>query len=299
LKDQNREALTPRDIRFIFDAEYFQRTAKMKASCYSLVAFLAGVLSICLTARTAGPQVLDDATRMILEARGMAREEKYREAISALERSIDLARQSGKTLLAAVALNNLAEIYSLQDNADEAFRAAYRALEIYSELGNQEGISVSRRTLEAISPGRTATVEARDRTRENLIDQAIERVRNRVQAQKEGATSGADSPEYKAYLAKVKQAIVAAWKDPEVATANREEGKVGIQFTIVRDGGIETLQMLHPSNYLPLNLEAIRAVRTAAPFPPIPEQLGFKRIHVEFTFNYFLPGSRDPSGGTR
>lgn len=271
----------------------------------SLMTLVLWILLSCLAVDLSGwpvrAQNLDDDTRLILRARSLARIKKYAEALDAFQFTVAAAERSGNSLIAALALNNMAEIHVLQNNAPAALNAARRALTLFGELGNRRGIELSRKLMESIAPGSSETVDIPDRSRAERIEQAIERIRNRVRGQAKEIPQIAATQDagYQEYLAKIKNAIVNAWHDPEIAGSTREEGKVGVQFTVLGDGTVDDLRILRPSNFLPLNIEAMRAIRSAAPFPPIPERFGLKRIQIEFTFNYLLQSSSEGTGQNR
>jgi TonB family protein len=156
-------------------------------------------------------------------------------------------------------------------------------------------------------------------TRQRLIDEAMARVRNRVKAgqeKKEGdqpvppqasrklpaspqehrlpqsakteSAQDAKQIEYKSYLEQVKKKIVRVWKYPVEASRNRDEGKVDLEFTILKDGRLKNARILVSSGNFSMDREAIRSVRSASPFNPIPEQTGLEEISIRFTFNYTL-----------
>lgn len=223
----------------------------------------------------------------------MARSGRYQEALDALNESIGLAQTAGDRLAVVIALRNIAEIYRLQENTTEALSYSRKAEELYREIaGKPESSKGDPLITEALSPidrgEETSTIE-----RESRIQQAIDRVRERVQArQKQQEPSEiTEEPTYKNYLEDVKRSIVQAWTYPAVAVDKPEEGSVGVQFTIFSDGQVANLRVSHPSQRLPMNLEAMRAIKSAAPFAPIPKELGLEKIHIEFKFNYVLQAS--------
>lgn len=274
----------------------------------------------------------DDAFKMINEARATARAGRYLYAIDRLQAAIRMADEGGQTLPAAIALNNIAAIYRLQKNNLQALHYNYLALKIYNEIDHQNGIAATNRLIDEIlgkpqTRSENTTVETAepllsevsDDTRQRLIDEAMERVRNRVKVgeeQKEGgrpvspqASRGSPaSPqehllpqsamteqaqdakqiEYKSYLEQVKKKVVRAWKYPEQASRNRDEGKVDVEFTVLKDGRLKNVRILLSSGYFSLDREAIRSVRAASPFTPIPERTGLEEISIRFTFNYTL-----------
>ena len=94
--------------------------------------------------------------------------------------------------------------------------------------------------------------------------------------------------EYTAYLEKVKENIVHAWQYPEQASEEGKEGKVDVEFTILKDGRLLDVRILHSSGFSALDREAIRAVGAASPFTPIPVQIALEQLSIRFTFNYTL-----------
>jgi len=94
--------------------------------------------------------------------------------------------------------------------------------------------------------------------------------------------------EYTTYLEKVKKNIVSAWKYPVEASEGKEEGKVDVEFTILKNGRMQDVRILRSSGFSSLDREAIRAVGTASPFNPIPNQIGLDQLSIRFTFNYSL-----------
>ncbi|MCH8055145.1 MAG: TonB family protein [Deltaproteobacteria bacterium] len=231
----------------------------------------------------------DDAFRLILEARGTARIEKYREALRLLQESIAVAEEAGQKLLVAIALGNIAEIYRLHGNTTEALNHYRQALDIYIEIENQSGIATTRQQIAEHLP---PTEETSSSKRDKLIREAIDRVKNRLKAQqKKSQPPDARESEYAAYLAGVKKAVVSVWNSLEGASRRKEEGRVGVKFTILQDGKLESLRISSSSGHASMDRGAIRAVKAAAPFHRIPEQLGLKQISIEFTFNTILEKS--------
>jgi TonB family protein len=292
-RDGGRSArdLTGATDRFKFDSGETVKERKMRSALLLVKRLVFFCLLVSFPGVFALAQEWDDPTRLILEARGMARMERYQEALDALNKSKRLAEISGDQLTVVIALRNIAEIYRLQGDEPEASSYARQAAEIYNEITRGPEPRTDDRLVPEDRPSinRSGGISASER--ESRIREAIERVRNRLQTrqQERDVLEIAKDPAYGNYLEGVKEAIVQAWMHPkEPIEVKKEEGSVGIHFTILQDGQIENLRILHPSQRLSMNLEAMRAVKTAAPFAPIPETLGLKRIHIQFTFNYTL-----------
>lgn len=236
----------------------------------------------------------EDKFRLILEARRMARAGAYVEALETLQESIAVAENGGQKLIAAIALNNIAEIHRLQGNTALALNYYRQALDTYILIGNQNGMATTRQRIDGLllQAGDVKMIPVSKR--ETLLHDAIEQIRNRLKDQQEkGETPDTGETEYATYTEGVKKAIVRVWSYPEAASQNREEGKVKVEFTILRDGQLEDVRILRSSGHDSIDREAIRAVKAAAPFHRIPEQLGLTRMSIEFTFNYILEISHE------
>src|SRR5262245_56375492 len=93
-------------------------------------------------------------------------------------------------------------------------------------------------------------------------------------------------PRYLTYFETVKRAIQQVWEYPEKALRGGLEGKLILEFTILEDGEVVGPRLLHSSGFLELDQEAMRAVRAASPFKPIPASVGRNRIDVLASFEY-------------
>ena len=76
---------------------------------------------------------------------------------------------------------------------------------------------------------------------------------------------------------------------PEEARRKTLFGELRLAVSIGRDGGVEGIEILHSSGQRVLDQAAIRTVRLAAPFAPLPPSLGVDRIEVIRTWR-FVPG---------
>ncbi len=288
---------------------------------------------------------------MINEARTIARTGNYSEALDKLHEAIVLAYENEEKLALAIAHNNVAEIHRLQGNTIEALESYSQALQVYHEIGHRNGISSTGQKIDKIlgrpkktktvatpetiqEPGTVQTPETVETTspalpptprgeipaeaRGRLIDEAINRVRNRIKDRQallgpsEPPATNVSEPivtppqeplqqsaklepredtrqtEYTAYLEKVKENIVQAWQYPEQASEKGSEGKVDVEFTILKDGRLLDVRILQSSGFSALDREAIRAVGAASPFTPIPKQIALEQLSIRFTFNYTL-----------
>jgi protein TonB len=102
------------------------------------------------------------------------------------------------------------------------------------------------------------------------------------------ATVSLDSQDvkYVSYLTKIKKKIEPLWHYPEPARTIGLQGKLAIRFSIVRDGQLTRLELLSSSGHPLLDEQALKAVRGAAPYFPLPERLQISRLHINASFEY-------------
>ncbi len=93
-------------------------------------------------------------------------------------------------------------------------------------------------------------------------------------------------PRYLTYFETVKRAIEQVWEYPELALRSGLEGKLILEFTILEDGEMIGPRLIHSSGFLELDQEAMRAVRAASPFQPIPASVARNRIDILASFEY-------------
>ncbi|GLS25246.1 TonB family protein [Marinibactrum halimedae] len=78
-------------------------------------------------------------------------------------------------------------------------------------------------------------------------------------------------------------------KYPRRAMSKEEEGSVQVQIIIDRGGNILTAKNISESQYRSLNKEALRAVKAANPFPPMPKEMQGERYDFTLPIVFRLP----------
>ncbi|MBW1825333.1 MAG: energy transducer TonB, partial [Deltaproteobacteria bacterium] len=93
------------------------------------------------------------------------------------------------------------------------------------------------------------------------------------------ATVSLDSQElkYVSYLSKIKRKIEPKWNYPEKAQSIGLQGKLALCFSIIRDGHLDRIKLLNSSGQPLLDEEALKAVKGAAPYYPLPDRLKISR----------------------
>lgn len=90
------------------------------------------------------------------------------------------------------------------------------------------------------------------------------------------------------YLGTLQGLIASAKKYPESARKSGQEGKVTVQFTVMKNGTVKNIQLASKSNYADLNEEAIEAVKRAAPFSGLPDEIDKPFLDIILPFRFRL-----------
>lgn len=93
---------------------------------------------------------------------------------------------------------------------------------------------------------------------------------------------------YESYLKGVREKIEGVWRYPEAAKRSALQGRGLLSFTIQRDGTLSDLTLLTSSGYPILDEAILKAIRDAAPFNPMLDNMPVKRLNVVATFEYNL-----------
>ena len=149
-------------------------------------------------------ELREQAFEKIVEARGRARARHYLDALNQLDDAVSLAERMEDRLPLALALHNIAEIQLLRGAPRDALNAYYQVLGIYTALGHESGVGLVQRRIRTLSrllsraekpPASevkpVAPSEAQDRL--SLVDQAVERVRQRIRSRGQDGRSVAPS----------------------------------------------------------------------------------------------------------
>ena len=109
-----------------------------------------------------------------------------------------------------------------------------------------------------------------------------------------------NNPQYVSYFNTIKRAIEVVWQYPELALRYGLQGRLLLEFSILGNGDLEVAKIVRSSGSQLLDEEALRAVKTAAPFGPIPPWIGRNRVDIIASFEYvdnrlnyrFMPGAQ-------
>lgn len=95
------------------------------------------------------------------------------------------------------------------------------------------------------------------------------------------------NPQYITYFGSVKRAIEVVWQYPDLALKYGLQGKLLLEFSILGNGELERAKIIRSSGSNLLDEEALRAVRSAAPFSPIPPWIGKDKLDILASFEYY------------
>ena len=100
-----------------------------------------------------------------------------------------------------------------------------------------------------------------------------------------GGRPGIDAlkdPDFGPYMRDLQRRIKMNWEPPK----GSESKRVVLLFKIAKDGRLLSCSVFKSSGSSNIDSSAIKAVRTAAPFRPLPVEYNNESIDIQFTFDY-------------
>ena len=99
-----------------------------------------------------------------------------------------------------------------------------------------------------------------------------------------------DTDEFKfiSYNRWLKIKVESVLKYPELAAVSGYQGTLFIKFDIMKDGSLGGLEVLKSSGYKILDDEALRSIRAAAPFQPLPDDWNMDRYSIRAAVMFYL-----------
>jgi protein TonB len=99
-----------------------------------------------------------------------------------------------------------------------------------------------------------------------------------------------DTDEFKfiSYNRWLKIKIESVLKYPELAAASGYQGTLYIKFDIMKDGSLGAIEVLKSSGYKILDDEALRSIRSSAPFQPLPDDWNMDRFSIRAAVIFYL-----------
>jgi protein TonB len=96
---------------------------------------------------------------------------------------------------------------------------------------------------------------------------------------------------YYGYLQRLKEKIEGIWRYPSDAAEKGIYGDLYIKFTIKKDGKLGAVELVRTSGYKSLDDAAIKAIKDAEPYWPLPEEWGKDGFTITGHFIYTLYGA--------
>jgi protein TonB len=132
-------------------------------------------------------------------------------------------------------------------------------------------------------------------TREKLFDRSVIgdiAKRDIKKEEKEERSFSFDVREmrYLAYLRRLKERIEGIWIYPRNAAEKGIYGDLIIKFTIKKNGKLGAVELVRTSGYRDLDDAALRALKDAEPFWPLPDEWGMEAYTIEGHFVYTIYG---------
>lgn len=97
--------------------------------------------------------------------------------------------------------------------------------------------------------------------------------------------------QYQGYMQRLKEKIEGIWKYPADAAARGIYGDLYIRFTIKKNGRLGAVELIRTSGYKSLDDAAIRALKDAEPYWPLPDEWGRDGLTITGHFVYTHYGS--------
>lgn len=95
-----------------------------------------------------------------------------------------------------------------------------------------------------------------------------------------------DDLKYFSYALKLKSKIEYVWRYPAQASERGIQGDLLLNFTILKDGQVTDVRVVSTSGYDLLDEEAVRAIKAAAPFAPLPDSWHQDQLTITGHFLY-------------
>lgn len=159
--------------------------------------------------------------------------------------------------------------------------------------GSDKGTSATGKTGAGASPGAGTGTRAPGKGPLPFLSQADidEFARKGMPARKPGddsVTLDTDEFKFMSYNRWLKIKVESVLRYPELAAISGFQGTLYIKFDIMKDGSLANLELLRSSGYRILDDEALRAIRSAAPFQPLPDEWSKDRYSIRAAVLFYL-----------
>ncbi|MCX8027748.1 MAG: energy transducer TonB [Thermodesulfovibrionales bacterium] len=130
----------------------------------------------------------------------------------------------------------------------------------------------------------------RDRLFDRKIIRDIAKANRPETKQDDSITFDTKEFKYHGYLRRLKDRIEGVWRYPQEAAERGIYGDLYIKFTIKKNGRLGEVELLRTSGHRLLDEAALKALRDADPFWPLPDELGKESFTITGHFVYSIYG---------
>ena len=124
----------------------------------------------------------------------------------------------------------------------------------------------------------------------NIIGDIAKRDVKKEEKEEWAFSSDVKEMRYLTYLKRLRERIESIWIYPPDAAAKGIYGDLLIKFTIKKNGKLSSIELIRTSGYKYLDDAALRALRDAEPFWPLPDEWGMEAYTIQGHFVYTIYG---------
>ncbi|MDR1921520.1 MAG: energy transducer TonB [Candidatus Adiutrix sp.] len=96
-----------------------------------------------------------------------------------------------------------------------------------------------------------------------------------------------EAPKFKSYYTVIRSAVARLWIMPPEAKNHFRPGRLTVDFTINSSGALMRIVVIESSGSATLDHAGLEALRSAAPFPPFPDDLkAYSQLDIRMHFDY-------------
>ncbi|NWF75419.1 MAG: energy transducer TonB [Nitrospirae bacterium] len=150
---------------------------------------------------------------------------------------------------------------------------------------------------DSLDQSQTVKEHSRPLSKEKLFDKNIigdiaKRDTKKEEMENTKKTFTFDTKEYKflLYNKKLKERIESIWVYPPDAAAKGIYGDLLIKFSIKKNGGLESIEIIRTSGHKNLDDAALKALKDGAPYWPLPDDWGIETYTIVGHFIYTIYG---------
>ena len=119
-------------------------------------------------------------------------------------------------------------------------------------------------------------------------DEIIEKYAREGDAEGKNLTFDVKEFNHRGYMGMLRGKIESIWEYPKEAAMHRISGDLNIRFTIKRDGSVGDVELIRTSGYRELDEAALKAIKDAEPFWPLPVDWDKDELTITGHFIYII-----------